>query len=137
MPNETGDDKDSLWAGNEGTLTQMLPANPAAPRLSRGNPALRDRVSRGISTAMEKGTVSALSAPHEVTLSTARFWWLHRCLLPPPGKCWLRGRLGVSNARSHCAVNKIKILPREENSSAEAGWCFSPEEFQVLSALSP
>lgn len=49
--------------GNEGTITQMLPANPAvagSPQPEQRHTALRDRISRGISTAMEKGTASAL-----------------------------------------------------------------------------
>lgn len=97
---------------------------------------------------MEKGTVSALwneIISNEVTIATARFWWLHRCLLPLLGKCWLRGRLGVSNAKSHCAVNKIQVLPREEGEpSAAEQFCskrvdcslLRQQEFQALSPLS-
>lgn len=128
--------------------SQQIQLQQAAHGLSRGSTALRDRISRGISTAMEKGTVSALwnkIISNEVTISTARFWWLHKCLLPLLGKRWLRGRLSVSNARSQCAVNKVKVSAREESwPSAAEQFCskqvdFSllrQQEFQALSPLS-
>lgn len=85
---------------------------------------------------MEKGTASALwneIISNEVTAPTARFWWLHRCLLPLLGECWLRGRLSVPNARSQCAVNKIKVLPREESQpSAAEQLCSKQVDFPHL-----
>lgn len=55
MPNETVDDKDAFrpGPGNEGTMTEMLPANAAvtgSPRPEQRHTALRDSISRGIST---------------------------------------------------------------------------------------